>query len=630
MISFDFTYFKKIAFRLYSAIIPSSLDIKLVPIKGIIKYRLFIRMLDLQLSKYYVEGKEKHSGEKLSILYYGDKINFVYFSTLLFSETTNEKCLGKIGIKRIKKELKNLPYEADLVLIKTDRSYSGFLQKKGFITIPEWSDTWLEISDGLEDVIKRFKKSAKEDIIKIKKKNYTYEISKDIDKLSFFYNELYLPFISERYGQLALPKTMNLNFNEIKSLFIKDKGVLLLVKKDKEYIAGVVLVTYGKVASPIYMGIRTDIDFLSDDVGSTIYYFSIIWAIKNGYELMRFGDVRPFLNDGLFQYKRKWGMRLTKNIYRYGVVGLRAYNLNSKAVISFFKSNPFIYISKNKQKGFLYFNEKLLAQDIQNIINKSTLEGLEEIIIASTIDALKTAIKNFDVYPCDKKIKIPLFTTPNYSKLLSGIFKTNLISDGKTAEISITYVENKNETKIQGNEEIINELLEKYNLNVEQSKQIISEGFLIDFKKLIEKYPNFKNILVRIFLITIPQLEKEGIDIKSLNYEIFDNFLTYLKEGKYSKEADEIIFKYLMEQKTKNIDKAISECGLSLISEEEVEKYVEKVVLKKTEYIKQHGALCINPLMGLIMKDLRGKADGKIISKILHEKIKYVLENKNP
>jgi glutamyl-tRNA(Gln) amidotransferase subunit E len=83
--------------------------------------------------------------------------------------------------------------------------------------------------------------------------------------------------------------------------------------------------------------------------------------------------------------------------------------------------------------------------------------------------------------------------------------------------------------------------------------------------------------------------------------------------------------KFLANQPEKNVERAIEEIGLG-VDKGEVEVLIADIVNSKKDFIREKGARAVGPLMGIVMKELRGKVDGKVINKILEEKVKEVLE----
>jgi glutamyl-tRNA(Gln) amidotransferase subunit E len=56
-----------------------------------------------------------------------------------------------------------------------------------------------------------------------------------------------------------------------------------------------------------------------------------------------------------------------------------------------------------------------------------------------------------------------------------------------------------------------------------------------------------------------------------------------------------------------------------------VEDIIHDVVSGKADLVRSKGERSIAPLMGLVMKELRGKADGALVSAILKREIQNIL-----
>ena len=167
--------------------------------------------------------------------------------------------------------------------------------------------------------------------------------------------------------------------------------------------------------------------------------------------------------------------------------------------------------------------------------------------------------------------------------------------------------------------------IKQYMLNKEQVRQILSSGYENDFERLVKKYPSLKNTIIRTFLNTFSELEKENIDLSIITEEMLSNVFSGLMKEKYAKEAIYMILKYLVTNPKTTIDIAIKNCGLSITDTKEIEKIAQKIIQEKIDFVKQKGISAVGPLMGIIMKELRGKADGKIISEILQKEIEKIL-----
>jgi len=167
--------------------------------------------------------------------------------------------------------------------------------------------------------------------------------------------------------------------------------------------------------------------------------------------------------------------------------------------------------------------------------------------------------------------------------------------------------------------------IEEYKLNAEQTKQILASGYEKDFEKLVKRLPELKNVIIRTFLNTFPELEAEDVDVGKITEDILIDVFSALSKDKYSKEAVPNILKYLAKNINATLENAIISCGFGTKDTTDMEGIIRRIVSQRIEFVKQRGMDALGPLMGIVMKELRGKADGELINKILKQEIEKVI-----
>ena len=323
---------------------------------------------------YLIRGKEKHSGEKITILLLCQENSFSYLRDLLFSEEPKIKKIDKLDIWNIKNKIKKFSTNMDAIFIKCDKFYSNYLQKSGYIIIPELITTRVDISEPLKNIYKNLKKSAKEDIRKVKKNEFIYEISHDVNKLKLFFYKMYLPYSYRKFGNLAVCA----NFYAIRHLF--DRGSkLMLIKLNDKYVSGSLLFMRHNTLFGTHAGvIDNNIDYLKKGAATANYYFSMIWAKEIGAKFIDFGTCKPFLNDGILQYKKKWGVFIRKAESSFGIFAFKILN-HSIGIDSFLLNNPFINLNNGRIEGVIVFKKDDLIsfEKIQHFLKLYNISGLE-------------------------------------------------------------------------------------------------------------------------------------------------------------------------------------------------------------------------------------------------------------
>ena len=81
-----------------------------------------------------------------------------------------------------------------------------------------------------------------------------------------------------------------------------------------------------------------------------------------------------------------------------------------------------------------------------------------------------------------------------------------------------------------------------------------------------------------------------------------------------------------MSKKANDITQALENASITQLSEDELDNVLDEIVQKNAEKIQQEQIRALSGLMGIAMKEVRGKASGKMINQKLKEKIQKFLD----
>lgn len=253
---------------------------------------------------------------------------------------------------------------------KFDYLYKKLARLEGVKFMPEFIAQKTEGIYALSEFRKRTNRRAYEDIRTTKKYKYTCEFTNDNRQLlSFFYENMYLPYISKRYNgeEIISP------FNLIKRSF--KKGGLLLIKDGNKYLSGSVIELNDGVFRPKFIGILNgDIRLLKKDALSSLYYFYFKFASENGFKTIDLGLSRALLNDGVLRYKTKWKTKIEFDKKRSNVFALRIFNL-TEPLKYFLVNNPFISVENNNLISNIYLNSEGIFNE-EEVNKKYRLNGI--------------------------------------------------------------------------------------------------------------------------------------------------------------------------------------------------------------------------------------------------------------
>ncbi|MDH3611618.1 MAG: Glu-tRNA(Gln) amidotransferase subunit GatE [Nitrosopumilus sp.] len=176
-------------------------------------------------------------------------------------------------------------------------------------------------------------------------------------------------------------------------------------------------------------------------------------------------------------------------------------------------------------------------------------------------------------------------------------------------------------------DESIVDLQKKYDLNQQLAEQIFDSPYIDLFERIIEKTSVEPTFTASILCSSITKLERDGLNSKLLKDEEITKAFEFLKIGKITKESIPIIFENIMAGKSSTIEEAIKNTSSESIDEAKIEQIIEEIINKNKEIIQNQKERAIGPLMGMAMKELRGKAPGEMVNNLLLKNIKRILEN---
>ena len=165
----------------------------------------------------------------------------------------------------------------------------------------------------------------------------------------------------------------------------------------------------------------------------------------------------------------------------------------------------------------------------------------------------------------------------------------------------------------------------EYGLNAEQARVMAASPNYQLFEEIVQNYPVSSSIVVRA-LETIPiELAREGVAVSNLTEQHYKESLALVSQGQVAKEGLTDLLRTLAGHPQMPAADAAASAGLAGVDEADVKKAVQAIVAGKVDLVRSKGERAAAPLMGLVMKELRGKADGGMVSAILKKEIQNIL-----
>jgi glutamyl-tRNA(Gln) amidotransferase subunit E len=165
----------------------------------------------------------------------------------------------------------------------------------------------------------------------------------------------------------------------------------------------------------------------------------------------------------------------------------------------------------------------------------------------------------------------------------------------------------------------------EYGLNTEQARVMAASPNYQLFEEIVVTFQVPSSIVVRA-LETVPiELAREGVPVSNLTDQHYKDCFGLVRAGQVAKEGLVDLLRSLAEHPDWNASEAAKAAGLAGVDEADVKKAVQAIVASKADLMRAKGERAAAPLMGLVMQELRGKADGAIVSAILKKEIQNIL-----
>ena len=168
----------------------------------------------------------------------------------------------------------------------------------------------------------------------------------------------------------------------------------------------------------------------------------------------------------------------------------------------------------------------------------------------------------------------------------------------------------------------------QYNLSDELANLISQSENAYLFEQIMRAVPKAKpTIIIKTLHTTIGELQKEGYDTHRITTDHLVDLFNFSAEGSIPNEAVKEVLKAITIHPQTSLRDLLAKLRLADASIADAELLIGKIVKEREEFIKHRGLDATGPLMGVVMKELRGKVGGQQISQILKRKIEEILEN---
>lgn len=160
----------------------------------------------------------------------------------------------------------------------------------------------------------------------------------------------------------------------------------------------------------------------------------------------------------------------------------------------------------------------------------------------------------------------------------------------------------------------------QYDLNEKLAKQIVES----EYNTLFDSITNESKVsatTVAVFLTeNLKALKRDNVPIENVSDEKIKEIFKLIGSCELAKESLSDVFTWLSKNDNKNIQDAIAALGLKMLTQDELISIIDNIITKNTDTLKQSNNK-FGSIMGLVMKEVRGKASPEVVNKLVRQQI---------
>lgn len=170
-------------------------------------------------------------------------------------------------------------------------------------------------------------------------------------------------------------------------------------------------------------------------------------------------------------------------------------------------------------------------------------------------------------------------------------------------------------------EQKMKRLVSEYGLNQKLAKQILDSSYAGLFEEVVKESGVSPTVIAVFLTETLKALRRDGVQVDKISENQIRDIFKHVGSASLMKESISDVAIWLSKNDNKTVQEALTALGFKTVSGDELEALVSKVLSENRDLVKERGEAAFGVVMGILMKELRGKVDAALVSKILKEKL---------
>ncbi|MCG8691647.1 MAG: hypothetical protein MI806_10600 [Minwuiales bacterium] len=274
--------------------LPAGVDVLASSIR---RSRLALAWRRLGLAR--VQGRCAASGRTATVVVAGESPVNNYILQTVFDGATERTPLGRCWLGALPKRLRDLEQDADLLIARVETGVSEWLFGDTGLRLPESIDARIAVPGPDERWPPTH--SARSNTKRVVRNALTWSISRDPADFDLFYDEMYVPFVRDRFGALGTVTSRT----ALRYRFAR--GGLQWIWQGSDRVGGQVLEPEGRQLRCVVMGCDPARNAAQLGLVAATFLFAMEYARRHGFDVVDRGGTLPSLCDPVLTSKHFWG-----------------------------------------------------------------------------------------------------------------------------------------------------------------------------------------------------------------------------------------------------------------------------------------------------------------------------------
>ena len=171
-------------------------------------------------------------------------------------------------------------------------------------------------------------------------------------------------------------------------------------------------------------------------------------------------------------------------------------------------------------------------------------------------------------------------------------------------------------------EEVAKELGSKYDVGPKLASELVNSDYLGTFEHIVTSTKGVSPSFVATVLTgSLRNLERENVPIENVTDSHLREIFNLVGEQKTAKESVIDIIKWVSSNPNAPARDALGKLNLEMLTEEQLSEIISRILESSRSFVKENGAKALGKMMNLVMGEVRGRADPKLVTELLRTRL---------